>query len=272
MMVTALLGAALTGYLVAWLLHLKSFRGGEGSARSRSTVIALGAAALHAWGLMAFWITNLAPPLVGFGPAGATLALAVALAFLATSRTPEGWTAGLLVLPAVVTLLSAAMWTGLRPVVPATSFQGPWFVAHVVSVLLGCSLLLLASVAAAMYLLQFRALKRKDFGNVFRSFPSLESLDRMNVIALGAGLTILTIGLVAGWSFALTFGRGLAVTDRDVGFGLLMWAAYGAAFVLRLIPGGRGHRAAEVTVIAFAICATVFVLLRAFSPARELFL
>ena len=123
-----------------------------------------------------------------------------------------------------------------------------------------------------MYLLQFRALKRKDFGNVFRSFPSLESLDRMSAVALGGGLAVLTIGLMAGWSYTFTFGQGLALGDPDVGFGLLTWAAYAGALALRVTPGGRGPRAAELTVVAFVACSIAFVVLRALSPAREFFL
>ncbi|MFV1985906.1 MAG: cytochrome c biogenesis protein CcsA [Gemmatimonadota bacterium] len=272
MIATALLAGALGAYAIAWVLHLQSFRGGAHDARRRSTTIALAAVSLHASGLIALWMTYLAPPLVGFGPASTTLALAIATAFLATSRTSEGWTAGLMVLPAVIALLAAALWSGVRPATPATSFEGPWFVVHVVSVLLGYAILLLGSVAAAMYLLQFRALKRKDFGNVFRSFPSLESLDRMNSIALGGGLAALTLGLLAGWSFTLTFGQGLALSDPDVEFGLLTWTAFAAALALRLTPGGRGQRAAGLTVVAFVACAIAFVILRAFSPARQFFL
>lgn len=272
MIVPALLVAALTAYAAAWLLQLRSFRVGSDPDRSAPTRLTLLGAGLHAVGLSAFWIVYRTPPLVGYGPAAATLGLGFAVVLLITSRTSDGRTAGLLVLPAAVLVLAAALLAGMAPVPPTTGARDAWFVGHVAFVLAGYSMLFLGSVAAAMYLLQFRALKRRDFGNVFRAFPSLESLDRMNAIALAGGLTALTIGLVTGWSFALTFGRGVAVTDRDVGFGLLTAAAYGAALTPRLAGSGHGPRVARVTLLAFAVCAFAFLLLRIFSPAREFFL
>lgn len=272
MLIRLLLVTACVGYAAAWVIHLRGFRGSVAAARPRSTWLAGGGILLHAAGLLAFWLTFHTPPLVGFGPASATLAFAIAVTYLSAGRSAEAWPAGLLVLPPVLLLLGAAIMTGMTPTPPATAFRGGWFVLHVVSVLLGYAVLLLGSVAAAMYLLQFRALKRKDFGNVFRSFPSLESLDRMNSFALMGGLMALTVGLIAGWSFTLTFGRGLALGDPDVGFGLLTWAAYAGALMLRWTRGGKGPRAAEMTLVAFAACALVFLLLRTLSPAREFFL
>jgi len=272
MLIRLLLVTALVGYAVSWLIHLRGFRGRAPTARNRSTWLAGGSTLFHAAGLLTFWLTFQTPPLVGFGPVGATLAFAMAVTYLAAGRNAEAWPAGLLLLPPVMLLLGAAILTGMTPTPPATAFRGGWFVVHVVSVLLGYAALLFGSVVAAMYVLQFRALKRKHFGNVFRSFPSLESLDRMNSVALISGMSALTVGLIVGWSFTLTFGRGLALGDPDVRFGLLTWVAYAAALMLRWTRGGRGSRAAQMTLVAFAACALVFLLIRTFSPAREFFL
>jgi ABC-type uncharacterized transport system permease subunit len=228
--------------------------------------------AIHALALAAFWIEHRTPPLVGFGPASATLAFATAVGLLIVGRASERWTAGLLALPPIMILSLAAVWAGLSPTAPATAFRGGWSVLHVVSVLTGYASLLLGSIAAAMYLLQFRALKRKEFGNVFQFFPSLDSLDRMGGIGVAVGLGALTVGLITGWSFTLTFGRGLALADPDVVLGLVTWIAYGAALAVRASPAGRGHRAAVFTVLAFAASAVAFLSLKARDPASEFFL
>jgi len=272
MMIRLLLATALLGYAVSWLIHLRGFRGHAPGARPRSTWLFGASTLFHAAGLLAFWLTFRTPPLVGFGPASATLAFATAVTYLAAARNVEAWPAGLFLLPPVILLLGASILTGMTPTPPATAFRGLWFVVHVVSVLLGYAGLLFGSVAAAMYVLQFRALKRKHFGNVFRSFPSLESLDRMNAIALISGLGALTIGLIAGWSFTLTFGRGFALGRPEVAFGLLTWVAYGIALMLRWTGVSKSPRAAEMTLVAFAACALAFLLIRTFSPAREFFL
>jgi HemX protein len=258
--------------MIAWIHQILGFRGGGDLHRSRSLFWGVCAAALHATALAIFWITFQTPPLVGFGPAAATLAMALVVGLFLVSRTTDRSSAGLLVLPLVLVFLAASAWVGPVPAQPASELRGPWLVAHVVSVLTGYASLLLGSVAAAMYWFQFRALKQKEFGNVFRYFPSLESLDRMNRIGLAVGLVVLAIGLLAGWSLTLTFGRGLALGDPDVGFGLLTWAVYAAALGVRWYSGGFGPRAACVSVVAFLASAIGFFALRSLGPTTEFFL
>ncbi len=272
MLIRLLLTAAVLGYAAAWFLQLVRFRGGGDRERFRSVVWASGAAALHVLGLLTCWFTYRTPPLVGFGPAAATLALALVGGFFVAARSSERWSAGLLVLPLVIGLLAASVWTGLSPAEPAGALRGPWLVSHVLMVLGGYASLLLSSIAAAMYLLQFRALKKKEFGNVFRFFPSLESLDRMNRIGLAVGLSTLAVGLLVGWSLTLTFEREFSLTDRDVAFGLLTWTAYAAALAARGLPERFGPRTAGVSILAFVASGTGFLVFRSWGAATALFL
>jgi len=272
MLIRLLLATAVLGYTVAWLSQLVGFRAGRDTERLRSVFWAAGASVLHAVALVAAWVTFRAPPLVGFGPAAATLALALVTGFFLASRNSERWSAGLLVLPLVVGLLAASVGTGLSPAEPAIALRGPWLVGHVLAVLGGYASLLLASVAAVMYLLQFRALKQKEFGNVFRFFPSLESLDRMNRIGLAVGLPILALGILAGWSLTLTFERAFSLTERDVAFGLLTWAAYAAALAARGRPERFGPGTAIVSVVAFLASGAAFLVFRTWGGATASFL
>ncbi|WP_419948188.1 cytochrome c biogenesis protein CcsA [Candidatus Palauibacter sp.] len=271
MTTSALLTAALVAYAAAWLLQVADFRGGDVT-RPRSRALSVVALALHLAALLTFWLTHRTPPLSGFGPASAFLAFVLTTGLLLASRTRERWSAGLLVLPMVIGLVAASLAVGLVPTAADPRLQGPWLVAHVLLVFGGYASLLLASVAAAMYLFQFRALKQKDFGNVFRFFPSLESLDRMNRVGLAGGLCALAVGLLAGWSLSLTFGRGLALSDADVAFGLLTWIVYAAALGTRQGTRGFGPRPARVSVAAFVASGLGFVTVRALGPTTEFFL
>ncbi len=272
MLIRLLLTMAFVCFAAAWLLQLRGFRGRGTAPRAPWLALAVVGAVLHVAGLATVWIQNRTPPLVGFGPASATLALAIAVGFLLVGRVSERWAAGLLALPPVMILLLAAVWTGVSPTRPEAGFRGGWSILHVVSVLSGYASLLLGSVAAAMYLLQFRALKRKEFGNVFRSFPSLDSLDRLGGLGVAIGMGALTVGLITGWSFTLTFGRGLALEDPDVVVGVISWVAYGIALVVRASPAGRGHRAAVFTVLAFLASTAAYMSLKARDPSSEFFL
>ena len=163
--------------------------------------------------------------------------MALVVGFFLVARTADRSSAGLLVLPLVLVFLAASAWVGPVPAQPTSELRGSWLVAHVVSVLAGYASLLLGSVAAAMYWLQFRALKQKEFGNVFRYFPSLESLDRMNRIGLGVGLSVLAIGLLAGWELDADVWKRAGVWGSRCGvwssnMGSLRGSAWGPVGIL----------------------------------------
>lgn len=262
-MILALHLVAAGAYLAGWAIELRAFRSGDPAPRGR-VLAAIGVAvAAHLSGLVGFVAAHSTLPLVGLGPASSTLALLIGLVALVVSFRAESRPATLLLLPPLVFFLGEAIAVGLEPAAPQTAFRGPWFVFHVGSVFAGYAALLLGSAAATMYLLQFRSLKRKRFGSVFRFFPSLDALDRLNRAGLYVGFPALTLGLVAGWSWTLTYGGGgLALGDPEVVLGIITWVAYLAAIITRLLPGSRNGRAAAVSAVAFVVTAAAFLSLR----------
>lgn len=261
-MIVALHLAALAGYGVAWAFLFRAFRGGSGPAENAGWWMAVAAVVVHGAGLAAFVARYRTLPLVGLGPASSTLALAIALLALGAAIQPDRRPAALFIVPLVVGLTGLAILVGLQPVLLRSTFRGPWFVLHVSTVFLGCAGLVLASAAGSMYVLQFRALKRKRFGSVFRFFPSLDVLDRLNRQGLLVGFPGLTVGLLAGWSWTLTYGRGLALGDPQVAFGVVTWLAYLVAIAARMSPRWRGERAALVSTGAFVVSVLTFLVLR----------
>lgn len=265
---------ALAAYLGAWGVFLRAFRDGGAPSEAMATGwrIAVAAGGIHLLALAVFTVSRGSLPLVGLGPASSTLALAIAALLLGASLREEVRPAALFVVPLVVLLLGEAVAVGLEPVVRQTGFRGPWFVAHVATVFVGYAALALASAAAAMYLLQFRTLKRKDFGSVFGFLPPLETLDGLHRIGLSVGFSGLTLGLIAGWSWTLTYGRGWELGNPQVVFGVVTWVTYLGAILARLAPGGRDQRSAAATTAAFLVIVAAFGLLRALTGGSGFFL
>ncbi len=265
---------ALAAYLGAWGVFFRAFRDGDVTSAAMTTGwrIAVAAGGLHLLALAVFTAARGSLPLVGLGPASSTLALAVAGLLLGASLREEVRPAALFVVPLIVLLLAEAVAVGLEPAVRQTAFRGPWFVAHVATVFVGYAALTIASASAAMYLLQFRSLKRKDFGQVFSFLPPLETLDRLHRVGLAAGFSGLTLGLIVGWSWTLTYGRGWEFGNPQVVFGVVSWVAYLGAILARLVPGGRDRRSASATTAAFVVTATAFGLLRALTGGSGFFL
>jgi len=263
-MIRALHFVALLAYLAAWALHLRMFRAGKTSP-SRGSLAATAGLAAHGMALLVFVATYRVLPLVGLGPASSSLALAIAIFVIGGGAVRlEVRATGLFLLPLVLALVAQALTVGVVPSQRETAFSGAWFAVHVISVFAGLAGLALASAAAAGYALQFRALKRRQFGSVFRFFPSLDALDRVNRIGLLVGFPALTIGLLAGWSWTLTFGQGLELSHPQVILGIVTWVAYLSAIGARWSRRWSGLRAAMVSTGAFFVTAFTLALLRLF--------
>ncbi|MFQ5890801.1 MAG: cytochrome c biogenesis protein CcsA [Gemmatimonadota bacterium] len=254
--------AALLCYLAAWVTHLEFFRRGRSSPDGRAVGATSAGFVFHLAGLVAFALHERALPLVGVGPASSTLALAVVAFTLGAAVRPDTRASGLFLLPLAVALLAEAILVGLHPAPRQLAFRGPWLVLHVTTVFAGFAGLALASAASAMYVLQFRTLKRKEFGSVFRFFPSLDALDRLGGLGLGIGFPALSVGLLAGWGWTLTYGPTLPPDDPQVVLAVVAWGSYLAAIGARLSPRWRGPRAALVSAAAFVATALAFVVLR----------
>lgn len=265
--------AALAGYVGAWGIFLRGYREGDTRRSGTGALVAAGSAAVHLAALGVFALVHRALPLVGLGPASSTLGLAiVVLALVAAFLREEARAAMLFVMPLTLLLVGEAVAVGLDPALTTGAFRGPWFVAHVGMAFVGYAGLALASAAAFMYVLQFRSLKHKDFGRAFGFLPPLDTLDGLNRTGLAVGFPALTLGLIAGWSWTLTYGRGWEFGNPQVIFGVLTWVVYLGAVVARLAPGGRGERASHATVAAFLLTAATFLLFRLLGAGGPAFL
>jgi ABC-type uncharacterized transport system permease subunit len=249
-------------YAAAWVLQLRGFRAGRELGTSEVAVVA-GGLVVHATGLLIYALLFRSLPLVGLGPASSSLGLFIALFALAASIRTDLRAAGLFLLPMVLLLLGEAVLVGIEPTGRQIAFRGPWFVLHVSAIFIGYAGLAAASAAAIMYVFQFRALKRKEFGSVFGFFPALDSLDRLNKVGLG---------LLAGWSWTLTFGRGLALDNPGTILGVVTWGAYLMAIASRSRPDPRGDRAAVISVVAFLVTFVAFLALRLTASEAGFFL
>lgn len=257
---------ALGGYLAAaGLLGASFVRGGRNLPVGATVSLALGFAA-HVAGLVVYAMEWGEPPLVGLGPSLSTLALIIALGALSLATLRAVSPLGLVLVPLVVVLIGAALWSGVRPSGEHLAFRGLWFVLHVVFALVGYAALALAFAAGLMYLLQFRELKSKHFGAVFRFFPALDTLDRVGKRALLVGFPALSLALVLGWAWTARFQHSLDVRNPKVMWGVLSWGIFVAALLARRGAARPGHRAALASVLGFALIVASYLWIRVQTP------
>ena len=265
-MVLVLHAVALTGYaFAAGLLAVSFARGGRD--RVSGLVAVLGIALLAHASSFAMYLADWRElPLVGIGPSLSVLAFLIALGSLGVAVFGGLGPLGLVLLPLVVLVGGIAAWMGIEPSGQPLAFRGPWFAMHVVLAFLGYAGLALAFAAGLMYLLQFRELKSKRFGAVFRFFPPLDTLDRVGQRALLAAFPALTLGLVLGWAWTFRFAGSLEIRNPHVLSGVLAWVVIALALAARAGRGRQGHRAAVASVFGFAVVVVSYVLFRVQSP------
>jgi ABC-type uncharacterized transport system permease subunit len=211
-------------------------------------------------------VAQLAP--VGVAPVLSWLALFLMLLQVVSAGAFGATAVGLFTGPVATGLVGLALLIGLGG--GAAPARSAWATLHITVSLLGLALLGLAVIAAALYLLQFRELKAKRFGQVFRLFPPLERLDQLNHLALVIGFPTVTLGVLLG--FGVRYGAGVAVDPAQVVWGTLTWVVLGWAVGVRVVRHWVGRRAAFASIASFAAVVLVYLALKLAAPGTERFL
>jgi ABC-type transport system involved in cytochrome c biogenesis permease subunit len=256
---------ALALYALATALALAPFMGFRPAPRALTIAVPCAGAAVHVVGLAQL-------PLVGLGPALSMLALCLVLLQLASERLLRGSAVSFFAAPLATGLVGVAMLSGLAPGTDVIAGQNAWFVLHVALSGMGVALMALAFIAAALYLLQFRELKARRFGQVFQLFPPLERLDQLNRFALVAGFPALTLGVLLALGYGLRFSGGLHLAKAQLVWGIFTWVVLGWAVWVRVVRRWAGRRAAVASIAGFSAVLLVYVALKLAQPGSERFL
>ncbi|ODS32312.1 MAG: cytochrome c biogenesis protein resC [Candidatus Scalindua rubra] len=136
-----------------------------------------------------------------------------------------------------------------------------WLFAHIIPIFLGYAAFTVSFILSVMYLTQERQLKKKAFGPLFESLPSLETLDTLMWKTVTFGFPLLTIGLVSGtiWAKTSNILGELWYLDSKVLLGALTWLIYAALLHLRLGASFHGTKVACVTIGGFIIVILTFI-------------
>jgi len=179
-------------------------------------------------------------------------AWAIALAYLALELLlkPKPTALGAVALPAsFLCLFASAFLHSAHPVMLDSAamplLNSRLISLHVLAILFAFGLLVLAFGCAALYLTQYRLLKRKRLsGGLFGKLPPLASLDHLAFALVTFAFPLLTIGLAAGFVEALTGGLpGVWGADPMVLTSVVTWLVYGVYLTLHAVAQWRGPRA-----------------------------
>ena len=250
---------ATTFYLGAAALAAAPFaRPVRAPVRGVLAALALGVLA-HAIALTAFARAAGQAPMTGLGPALSFAGLALAVTLLFVELVAREVSLTLVAAPLAALLAVVANLAGFVPQAEPPGGQGPWFVAHIALSFVGLAGLATAAAAGTMYLVQRRELRSRRFGPIFRFFPPLATLDRVNHLAILAGWVGLTLGILLGIAYSLTFHQS---NMPQVVWALGAWSGVTAIALGRVSRGWEARRAALASNAAFAAVVILWLAVR----------
>ena len=163
---------------------------------------------------------------------------------------------------ALLTTLLALALTLAPPRTPADA-PGPSGAAvalHAAGALASYAAFALAFASGVVYIVAHRQLKRHGPSPVLGLMPPLETVGRVNVRSIAAGVVLLAAGLVAGYLYAreLYPGQRGWRLDPKVFLTTITVAAYAVVLGLSRRPAFRGRRTAVASMACFALVLVTF--------------
>ncbi len=231
-------------------------------------ILTVGLAA-HALALITLARASGSGSLTGLGPALSFAGFVLAVALLLVEAFAQEVSLTLIAAPVAALLAIAANLSGLTPLMDPQGARAVWLVMHIVLSFAGMAAYATAAAAGTMYLVARRELKSARFGAIFRFFPPLDTLDRVNHVASIAGFLGLTTGLALAAGYSIAYRT---VVLPQLVWGLGAWVCIGALALGRLMRGLQARRAAVMSTVTFASVILVYVVFRAVSFNRGQFL
>ena len=207
--------------------------------------------------------------MTGLGPALSFAGALIAVTLLIVELMASDVSLSLVAAPLAAISTIAAVSLGLRPGAGAEGLRGVWLFSHIALSFVGMSTFAAAGAAGAMYLVERRELKSRRFGAVFRVFPPLATLDRVNHLAAIASWLTLTIGIVLASTYSVAYHQ-LNVAQLVWGTGA--WVAVSWIALGRVLSGWQARRAAVYSSVAFAAVVVLYVAFRVSLPGTGQFL
>lgn len=250
---------AITCYLGAAALAATPFaRPVAAPVRGVVALLAIGVLA-HALGLLAYAQRVGQLPLTGLGPSLSFAGIVLAATLLLVEVAARDVSLTLVAAPLAAVATLCANLVGLIPGTEPAGARGAWLFAHIALSFVGIAAFATAAAAGCMYLVERRELKSRRFGAVFRFFPPLDTLDRVNHLAVIAGWLGLTLGVVLAVTYSLAY-RELSVLK--VVWAMGAWVAVSAIAAGRVVGGWQARRAALYSSVSFAVVVALYVALR----------
>jgi ABC-type uncharacterized transport system permease subunit len=194
-----------------------------------------------------------AVPLTGVFESLIVLAIILGVLYLSLRSAIEQVWFGSVMIWVILGLVLAAAFVARPAARPRELAATPWAVAHATAMILASASVMFAAANSGLYLLGRYRLKHKGIAQVLGRIPNLETLVRMNRLAVRMGFVLLTIGVIGGLVLAHVDGTGMAkwLADIKVICIVAAWALLGGTVILDRLGLLKVKTRSYATMVAF---------------------
>ena len=127
-----------------------------------------------------------------------------------------------------------------------------WFGLHVTSALIGYSAITISAVYGFLYLMLYHEIKANRFGVIYKKLPNLETLERMNFIAITLAFVFLTVAILAGFVWLPQAFTRFSYADPKLLGTIAIWSMYGVGILAKKRGNLHGRSVMVLSICAFA--------------------
>ena len=222
-------------------------------AKELKTKLLLVIIALHLAYLIARTVAFGHPPVTTVFEILSVLAFSIALAYALIERRSKAKETGYFILNiSFFFQLASSLFIRERLDVPEI-LRSNWFGLHVTSALIGYAAITISAAYGFLYLMLYHEIKASRFGVIYKKLPNLETLEKMNFIAITLAFGFLTLAIVAGFIWLPRAFTNFSYADPKLLGTIVIWSIYGIGILARKRGNLRGRSVMVLSICAFAI-------------------
>lgn len=158
---------------------------------------------------------------------------------------------GIFISPVIVFIMVGVVVIPINASVGSDAIQKFWLISHLILIIIGQLVFVLAFIAGALYMLHDKI--------SLDQFLPLDILDSSNYIFLAIGYIMLTFGLITGFIYANAAWGDFWSWNPGILWAMATWIIYSILLYMRLNFDWKGRKPALVTTILFAVFGFSFI-------------
>lgn len=124
-----------------------------------------------------------------------------------------------------------------------------WIYIHLPLTIGGSAFFLISALIGIIYFIQERQLKNKNFGLIFKNFPPIDTINRLNTFTLFTGFVLFSGGIISGIVWGLIEWDGVFFLTPKFLFAFITWIVFGLIILIKKTKGLTPKKTALFSVL-----------------------